>query len=147
MSWHYNTVHCLKKFLCGNKYTCYIFATFRCGCFMKTHVLICCVHRVNLLFTVRLRDTYQETGDPARLLTQLDGRYGQRNWNSIRRGKRIFCSGPTIEQPRQNKNLLYRHATIKRTNQGRTLLICSLWVPICLRINSQHGPHFSSLSG
>ncbi len=46
------------------------------------------------------RDTHSETGGPARLDAQVDGRWGQRNINGVL-GR--------LEQPRQNKNRLYWH--------------------------------------
>jgi hypothetical protein len=76
------------------------------------------------------RDTHQETGDPARLPAQID----------------IFCAGPTRTANAGYKNLLHWHPRTQRTNQGRTLFICTLWVPICLSFNSQQGPSLSSLS-
>ncbi len=39
---------------------------------------------------------------------QLAGRSVQRNWNSVRWGKKYFVLF-RLEQPRQNKNLLYEH--------------------------------------
>jgi hypothetical protein len=35
----------------------------------------------------------------------------------------------------------------QRTNKGRTLFICTPWVPSCLSFNSQQGPALSGLSG
>ncbi len=49
-----------------------------------------------------------ETGDPSRLPAQLAGRWKQRHWNSVWWGKKYFVVG-RLEQPMQNKNLLYRH--------------------------------------
>jgi hypothetical protein len=40
--------------------------------------------------TVVTKDSYYETGDPARLPAQLAGRWGQRNKNSVRWGKKYF---------------------------------------------------------
>ncbi len=123
----------------------YIFAGFWCYSFMKTLFLNCCVHRVNLLYsTVRHRDTYQETGDPARLPAQLSGRWGQRNWNSVRWGKRIFCSGLTrAAKAEQNPFELARQ--LNEPTKDGPLFICSLWVPICPSFISQQGPPLSSL--
>ncbi len=45
---------------------------------------------------------------PSTAACQLAGRWGQRNWNSVRWGKKYFVLGH-LGQPRQNKNLLYRH--------------------------------------
>ncbi len=42
------------------------------------------------------------------------------------------------------KNVLFRH---DKPNQGRTPFVCTLWFPIHLNFNSQHGPPRSSLSG
>jgi hypothetical protein len=54
------------------------------------------------------RDTYKETGDTARLPAQLAGRWGR------------------LEQPKQEKNILYRHDEPNELgNQGRTPLICT----------------------
>ncbi len=63
------------------------------------------------------------------------------------RKKKIFVLG-RLEQPRQNKNLLYRHSARQapRTNQGRNPVICPLWVPIHLSFNSQPGSPLSGLS-
>ncbi len=55
----------------------------------------------------RKEDLQQEAGDTAWLPGQLVGRWGQRNWNSVQGGKKYFVLG-RLEQPRQNKNLLYR---------------------------------------
>jgi hypothetical protein len=52
-----------------------------------------------------------------------------------------------LEQPRQDKNLLYWHDNPKRTNQGRIhFQIHTPFHLIHLSFNSQHGPPFSSLS-
>ncbi len=51
------------------------------------------------------RDTYKETGDPARLTAQF---WGKRNWNSVRWGNKFFVLSRQ-EQLRQNENLLYQH--------------------------------------
>jgi hypothetical protein len=58
--------------------------------------------------TVYHRHTHKKTGDPAWLPAQLGGRWRQMNWNSVRRGKKYFVLGP-LEQPRHDKNLMYRH--------------------------------------
>ncbi len=94
-----------------------------------------------------IRDTYEETGDPARMPAQLAGRWGQRNWNNVGWGKicfvywadwgcqgwtKISCTGMTSQE---------------RTNQERTCFIYTLWVPIHLNFNSQQGSPLSSLSG
>ncbi len=34
----------------------------------------------------------------------------------------------------------------QKTNQGRVHFICTPWVPICLRLDSQQGGHFSLIS-
>ncbi len=59
-------------------------------------------------WTPSTRDTHKETGDPAQLPSLIAGQWGHRNWNSERRGKKYFVVG-RLEQPSQNKNLLYRH--------------------------------------
>ncbi len=64
------------------------------------------------------RDTHQETGDPARLPAQLARLWEQRNLNCVRRENKSFVLG-RLEQPRQNKNLLYRHDKPNEpTNKG-----------------------------
>jgi hypothetical protein len=51
---------------------------------------------------VETRDTHtkRQTGDPARLSVQLAGRWGQRNWKSVRWGKNILYLGMTRAWPR-----------------------------------------------
>jgi hypothetical protein len=54
------------------------------------------------------RDPLYETGDPARLLAQLAGRWGQKKIEIVYDKEKCFVLG-RLEQPRQNKNLLYWH--------------------------------------
>ncbi len=62
------------------------------------------------------RDTYYETGDPARLPAQLAVRWRQKKWNSVRWGKIYFV----LEQPRLNKKYLVpsRQAQSNKESQG-----------------------------
>jgi hypothetical protein len=39
---------------------------------------------------------------------QLAGRWGQRNWNSVWWGKKLFCTGPT-RAAKAEQNIFYRH--------------------------------------
>jgi hypothetical protein len=57
---------------------------------------------------VKIRDTHEETGDPARLPAQLAGRWEHKNWNSARWGKTYFVLA-RLDRPKQNKKLLDRH--------------------------------------
>jgi hypothetical protein len=55
-----------------------------------------------------IRDTYNKTGDPARLPAQLAGGRGTEDFKyGVRWGKIIFYWA--VKHPWQNKNLLYRH--------------------------------------
>jgi hypothetical protein len=58
-----------------------------------------------ILWKTLTRDTYCETGDPARLLVQLAGRRGQMNWNSVQREKN-FCTVPTRVANAEEKSLV-----------------------------------------
>ncbi len=63
------------------------------------------------------------TDDPARLPVQLAVQGGQRHWNSVQWGNKYFALG-WLEQPRLNKNLLYRHdESNKQTKEGPLLLV------------------------
>ncbi len=71
----------------------------------------------------------------------------QRNWNSVRWGKNIlYGTGPNRSSQGRKKTLVPKRQA-KQTNQWRTSLICSLWVPIHCSFNSQQGPPLSCLSG
>ncbi len=59
--------------------------------------------------------------------------------NSVWWGKTYFIPGG-LQQPRQDKNLLYWAQRAKRTNQGRAPFIGTPWVPIDLSFKSQQGP-------
>ncbi len=67
----------------------------------------------------------------------------KKNWKKVK--KRIFCTGPTIEQPSSEQKISCTGKT-SPSNHPRTLSICTLWVPIHLCFNSQLGPLLSSLS-
>ncbi len=73
----------------------------------SSELVSCMVHNFNLRSLVMScgapRDTYFETGDPARPPAQLAGRRGQMNWNSVRRGNKYFVPGRP-EQRTQKKN-------------------------------------------
>ncbi len=73
-----------------------------------------------LKLAIVTRDTYLETGDPARLSAHSllwDGN----KWMEIEYGeeKNILVLG-RLQQPRQDKNLLYPTPQAQRTNRGRT---------------------------
>ncbi len=71
-----------------------------------------------------------ETGDPAQLPAQLAGRWGQRNWNTVVYvEEKIFSIGPTRAAKVEQKSLATA-GLAQRTNQGKTLFNCTLWVPI-----------------
>ncbi len=86
------------------------------------------VKRMEMTGRTQTTEKYRKTGDPARLPAQLAWRWGQRNWNSVRWGKIYFVLG-RLEQPRQNKNPLYRHRQAQRTSQRSAPFICTLCVP------------------
>jgi hypothetical protein len=50
-----------------------------------------------------------------------DRRWGQMNWNSVRRGRKYFVLG-RLQQPRQEKNLLYWHKDPNEPTKERPLL-------------------------
>ncbi len=60
--------------------------------------------------------------------------------------KQIFCTGSNIEQPRQDKNLLYRLEPNKTTKEG-PLVTCTPRVSICHSFNIQQGGGGPPLSG
>ncbi len=66
--------------------------------------------------------------------------------HSVRRGKKIFCTGLTRAAKAGYKSLVPARRAL-RTNQGRAPFICALWVHIHLSFNSQQGPSLSGLSG
>ncbi len=72
-------------------------------------------------------DTYQETGDPARLPAQLAERWGPKN---------IFYWEQKSLVPAQQA---------QRINQERTHYICTLWISLHLSFNSRQGPSLVSL--
>jgi hypothetical protein len=65
------------------------------------------------------------------------------NWNSVLWGKTYFELGPTRAKAEPKSFVPAWQA--QRTNQGRTPLICTPWVPIHLSFNSQQGPPLVSL--
>ncbi len=77
-------------------------------------------------------------------LPLLAGRWGHRNWNSVQWGKKYFVLG-RLEQPRQNKKLLYWHAKPNKPTKKGPPCICTLWVPIHLSFNSQQWPPLSNV--
>jgi hypothetical protein len=52
----------------------------------------------------------------------------------------LYCAAKAIQKS------IVPAQWVQRTNQGRTPLICTLWVPIHLSFNSQQGPPFSYIS-
>ncbi len=82
-------------------------------------------------------DKHSETGGPARLPSQVAGRRGHINWNSVRRGKKYFILGWT-EQPRKEKSLLY--GMTSPMNQPRK-------DPFYLNSLSPHSPQFQQSVG
>jgi hypothetical protein len=68
---------------------------------------------------VKTRETYEETGDPARLPAQLVGRWGQKKLKKCRAKKKIFCTGPTRAAKAEQKYLVPAQQA-HRINQGRT---------------------------
>ncbi len=64
------------------------------------------MHIAERLFGIH-RDTVQETGDPARLPAQIAGRW-DKGIEIEYDGEKYFVQC-RLEQPRLNKNLLYRH--------------------------------------
>ncbi len=60
--------------------------------------------------------------------------------------KKICFTGPTRAAKAGQKSLVQARRA-QRTYQGRTTVICTPWVPICLSFNSQQGPPLSGLSG
>ncbi len=99
-----------------------------------------CVHIWRKIFPILTGDTHSKTGGPARLPTQVAGRWGHTNWISVRWGKKYFVLG-WPEQPRQDKKSLVQ----ARRAQRRTPFICTLWVPIHLSFNNQQGPPLSTV--
>ncbi len=77
-------------------------------------------------------------------LPRLLGDGDKRNGNSVVR-KKIFCTGHRLEQPRQNKNLLYRHDKPNEpTKKGPLSFVL---FESTLNFNSEQGPPLSSISG
>ncbi len=64
------------------------------------------------------RDT--ETGDPARLSSKVAGRRGLKKWKSVQWGKKYFVLS-WLEQPRQDKSLLYGHNESSEPTKEGTL--------------------------
>jgi hypothetical protein len=62
-------------------------------------------------------------------------------------GEKIFCTGTTWAAKAGQRSLFVLAWQAQRTNQRRTLFLCTLGVPICPSFNSQQGPPLSSLSG
>jgi hypothetical protein len=67
------------------------------------------------------------------------------NWSSVQRGKKFFALG-RLGQPRQDKNLLYRHEEPNEPIKKGHLSFVLFWVPICLSFHSQRGPPLSIVS-
>ncbi len=91
---------------------------------------------------VTTRDTYYETGDPARLPVLLAGRWGTNELKQWPVRKKIFCTGPTRGAKAGQKSLVPARQA-QRNNQGRTPFIFVLFESPY----SQQGPTLSSLSG
>ncbi len=64
--------------------------------------------------------------------------WGQMKWNSVRWGQKIYTS--QLEQPRQNKNLLFWHNEPNGTKEGPFHLYS---LSHLLSLNSQQGPPIS----
>ncbi len=79
------------------------------------------------------------------LLAQLTGWWGQRNWKSVQWKKKYFVLG-RLEQLRQKKSSCTIARQAQRNNQGRAPFICTLWVPVHLSFDRQHGQPLYSLS-
>jgi hypothetical protein len=60
------------------------------------------------------------------------------NWIEIVYVRKKYFELGRLGQPRQDKNLLYRHKSNEPT-QGRTPFICTPWVPIHFSFKSQQG--------
>ncbi len=108
--------------------------------FPTGHVFICATSSVSS----RIKDTCYETGYPARLPTQLTGRRGQINWNSVLWGSKylaniLYLANYSRAAKAWQKSLVPAH-------KGRTPFNCTPWVSICLSCNSQQGPPLSSIS-
>ncbi len=60
--------------------------------------------------------------------------------------EKIFCTVPTRAAKQEQKSLVPLYQA-EQTKQGRTPVICTLWVPIHRSCNGRQGPPLSSLSG
>jgi hypothetical protein len=69
---------------------------------------------------------------------QLAGRWGQMHWNSVRWGKKIVRD--RLEQPTQDKNLLYLHNEPNEPTKEDPSHMCSLSPRLHYSFNSQQGP-------
>ncbi len=59
--------------------------------------------------------------------------------------RKIYCTGLTRAAKAEQKSLVPARQA-QWTNEGRTPFICTLWFPIHLSFNSQHGPPLSGPS-
>ncbi len=80
----------------------------------------------------------QETDEPVRLPVQLAGRWGQMNWNSVRREKKYFGIGPT-RAAKAGQKYIVRARQAQGNNQRRTSFIWTLPIYSYLSFNSQQG--------
>ncbi len=79
------------------------------------------------------------------MLAQHAGRWGQMIWNSERWGKKYFVLG-RLEQPRQDKKLLFLHDKPNKQTKEGPLLFYSLSPLLPSSFISRHRPPLSSLS-
>ncbi len=94
----------------------------------------------------RPKDTYYKTGDPARLPARLlgDGYKGSEIEYDEEKKYLVLCR---LKQPRQNKNLLYRHdEPNKPTKEGPPFHLYSVSPHSPQFQHSQHGPSLSIVS-
>ncbi len=94
----------------------------------------------------RAKDTLKETGDPTRLHAQLTGGWGQMTWSSERLGKKCFVLG-RLDQPMQDKSLLYRHVEPNEPTTEGPLSFVLVESPSASVSTVSRGPPHSSLSG
>ncbi len=89
------------------------------------------------------RDTQLETGDPAKLPTQLAQRLRRNELKQCTVRKKIFCTGST--RARQDKNLFYLPSPTNQARKGpfNNVLLESPFTSVS---NAQQGPPLSSLS-
>jgi hypothetical protein len=119
----------------------YVFPSYWCDSFMKTHFLNCCVQRVNLLY-YQTHTKRQTT--PHDCLPSLLGD-GDKEIKIVYGEDKHFVLG-RLEQPRQNKNLLYRHDNPTDQSRKDPFKFVLFESPFASVFNSQQWPPFSSLS-